>query len=281
MGPLPPSTGNSMAVGPHPHMGIHTVTWLLEGALLHRDSLGSEQVIRPGQLNVMTAGGAVSHAEEPVDGYSGGLHGIQLWVAQPEATRHDAAAFGHHPALPEVDLAHGRASVLIGSVDGVVSPAVHDSSLVGVDLEVRSGAVTVPLDPLFEHCLVVLEGSAVVDGEVVAPGALAYLGLGRDELTVAAGGRARLLVLGGEPFESPVVMWWNFVGRTRQEMVEAVAAWNAGADRFGETGSSMARIPAPVPPWSKGRLGSASADQGAATGADRPRDDEESPTDTV
>jgi redox-sensitive bicupin YhaK (pirin superfamily) len=270
-----------MAVGPHPHMGIHTVTWLLEGALLHRDSLGSEQVIRPGELNVMTAGGAVSHAEEPADGYSGGLHGIQLWVAQPEATRHADAAFEHHPALPEIDLAHGRATVLVGSVDGVVSPAVHDTPLVGVDLEVSAGAVTVPLDPLFEHCLVVLDGSAVVDGEVVAPGALAYLGLGRDELTVATSGSARLLVLGGEPFESPVVMWWNFVGRTRQEMVEAVTAWDAGADRFGETGSSMARIPAPLPPWSKERLESAPADQGAATGADRPRDDEESPTDTV
>jgi len=281
MGPIPASPGYPMAVGPHPHTGIHTVTWLLEGALLHRDSLGSEQVVRPGELNVMTAGGAVSHAEEPVDGYSGGLHGIQLWVAQPEVTRHGEAGFEHHAALPEIDLAHGRASVLVGSVDGVVSPAVHDTPLVGVDLEVRGGAVTVPLEPMFEHCMVVLEGSAVVDGQVVAPGALAYLGLGRDELTVASNGSARLLVLGGEPFESPLVMWWNFVGRSRQEMVEAVTAWNAGADRFGETGSSMARIPAPVPPWSTECPESAPSDQGAATGDDRPRDDEESPTDTV
>jgi hypothetical protein len=115
----------------------------------------------------------------------------------------------------------------------------------------------------------------------VAPGVLAYLGLGRDELTVSTGDRARLLVLGGEPFESPVLMWWNFVGRTRQEMIEAVTAWNTGPGRFGETGSSMGRIPAPVPLWPTEPSVMAPADQGRVTGADRPRSAEESPTDTV
>ncbi len=270
-----------MAVGPHPHMGLHTVTWLLDGALLHRDSLGSEQVIRPGQLNVMTAGIGVSHAEEPIARRPERIHGIQLWVAQPEATRHGPPAFEHHAELPELDLACGRAAVLVGSVDGVVSPAVHHTPLVGVDLEVRAGAVTVPLEPTFEHCLVVLEGSVDVDGHTVAPGALAYLGLGRDELTVATADRARLLALGGVPFEAPVVMWWNFVGRARREMAEAVAEWNDDDGRFGKTRSSMARVPAPLPPWTEDRPPGRQPGHGAATGADRPRAEDESPTDTV
>jgi quercetin 2,3-dioxygenase len=284
VGPVSFSGDNPVAIGPHPHMGLHTVTWLLDGDLVHRDSLGSEQAIRPGQLNVMTAGNAVSHAEEPIDRSSGWLHGIQLWVAQPEATRHGPAAFEHHAVLPELDLAHGKATVLVGRIGDTVSPAVHDTPLVGAQLEVAAGAVTVPLETGFEHCLVVLDGSVDVEGRTVAPGALAYLGLGRDELTVSAGERARLLVLGGEPFESPVLMWWNFVGRTRDEMIEAVSTWNAGPGRFGETGSSMARIPAPVPPWphqENEEMVKAWADQGTVNGADRPRSAEESPTDTV
>jgi hypothetical protein len=141
-------------------------------------------------------------------------------------------------------------TVLVGSVGEITSPAVHDTPLVGADLEIRRGAVTVPLASGFEHCVVVLDGSIDVEGEPVAPGTLAYLGTGRDELTVSTASSARLMVLGGTPFESPVVMWWNFVGRTRDEMTGAVAEWNAGAERFGDTGSTMSRIPAPVPAWS-------------------------------
>jgi redox-sensitive bicupin YhaK (pirin superfamily) len=260
-GPVTGSDETPMAIGPHPHMGLHTVTWLLEGALLHRDSLGSEQVIRPGQLNVMTAGRGVSHAEEPTDGSHHTIHGVQLWVAQPESTRHGPAAFEHHGDLPQLDLPSGRAVVLVGSVDGVTSPAVHHTPLVGIDLEIRSGSATVPLDPTFEHCLVVLSGAVALGGhpgtgarsgagdQSVVPGSLAYLGLGRDELTLGAEGPARVLVLGGEPFESAIQMWWNFVGRTRDEMADAVADWNAASDRFGDTGSAMARIPAPATPW--------------------------------
>jgi redox-sensitive bicupin YhaK (pirin superfamily) len=249
MGPVSADDDNPIGIGPHPHMGLHTVTWLVEGELLHRDSLGSEQTIRAGQLNLMTAGGGVSHAEEPTKHYRAAMHGIQLWVAQPEATRHGGAAFEHHAELPEVDLATGTATVLIGELEGTVSPARTDTELVGVDLRLRKGTATIPLRPRFEHALVVLEGAVEVGGQSVDPGHLAYLGLGGDELTMVTTEEARLLVLGGTPFESPIVMWWNFVGRSRQEMTDATADWNARGQRFGETGSSMARIAAPRPPW--------------------------------
>jgi quercetin 2,3-dioxygenase len=127
MGPADVTEDSGLDVGPHPHMGLQTVTWLLAGEALHHDSLGSEQVIAPGQLNLMTAGGGVAHAEEATGSYSGQLHGIQLWVAQPEATRHGAAAFEHHAELPRVDLGGAEATVLVGELGGVARPARRDS----------------------------------------------------------------------------------------------------------------------------------------------------------
>ena len=142
MGPLPPESPPG-GIGPHPHTGLHTVTWLVEGELLHRDSLGSEQTIRPGQLNLMTAGHGVSHAEEPT-GRHQGLHGVQLWVAQPEATRHERPAFEHHEALPEVAFGAARATVLVGRLAGVASPARRDTDLIGVDLALPTGSAELP-----------------------------------------------------------------------------------------------------------------------------------------
>src|SRR5947209_4908276 len=114
MGPQQVTEAHGPDIGPHPHMGLHTVTWLVDGAVLHRDSLGSEQLIRPGQLNLMTAGHGVVHAEEAVDGYRGTLHGVQLWVAQPAATRDDGAAFEQHAELPVVEQGGAVATVLVG-----------------------------------------------------------------------------------------------------------------------------------------------------------------------
>jgi len=254
MGPLAPDA-TPTGIGPHPHTGLHTVTWLVEGEMLHRDSLGSEQILRPGQLNLMTAGQGVSHAEEPTArGGGGGMHGIQLWVAQPEATRHGPPAFEHHPSLPGVELGSALATVLVGTLDGAASPARRDTDLVGLDVRLRRGAAELPVEPSFEHALVVLEGGVRVDGRPVVPGEGAYAGPGRHQLDLDSTEGARLLVLGGAPFESAVVMWWNFVGRTRQEVAEAGRQWNDGADRFGDTGSPMARIPSPRPPWDPSRL---------------------------
>lgn len=263
MGPHEVTAGSGVDIGPHPHIGLHTVTWLTSGELLHRDSLGSEQTIRPGQLNVMTAGRGVSHAEESVSGWAGEMQGIQLWVAQPEATRHGDPGFEHHAELPVVGLGRATATVLVGSFAGATSAARRDTDLVGVDLDLRRGTTATGLDPTYEHALVVIEGAVAVRGaggagadgtgadgsEPVGPGNLVYLGLGHAELELDAVERTRLLLLGGVPFESKVLMWWNFVARTREEVDEARSAWQADGDRFGETGSHLDRIPAPPTPW--------------------------------
>ncbi len=236
-------------IGPHPHIGLQTVTWLVEGEALHRDSLGSEQVIRPGQLNLMTAGYGVVHAEESTGSSSGRLHGVQLWVAQPEGTRDGAAAFEHHASLPVAEVRGGVATVLVGEWLGVESPARRDTPLLGADLALPGGVSEWPLDPGYEYALLLLDGAVGVDGVGVVPGQLAYLGLGRDAVALDAVGPARALLLGGEPFGSDVVMWWNFVGRTRDEVTEAWRSWQAADDRFGRVSSDLPRIPVGPPPW--------------------------------
>lgn len=253
MGPVPPGDGGGLAIGPHPHIGLQTVTWLHAGEMLHRDSLGSEQVIRPGQLNLMTAGYGVVHAEEPTGAYQGPFEGVQLWVAQPGATRHGHAAFEHHAELPQAELGGGVATVLVGAFAGAASPARRDTDHFGVDLDLRAGRSTLPLEAGHEHALVLTSGAVEVAAHVVEPGHLAYLGAGRDELAVTAVTASRGLLLGGAPFPEAVLMWWNFVARTQAEVVEAQRAWSHGADRFGVVASPLPRIEVGPPPWSSGR----------------------------
>lgn len=240
-----------LGVAPHPHIGLQTVTWLLAGEALHRDSLGTEQVIAPGQLNLMTAGRGVSHSEEGTGRYRGELHGVQLWVAQPSSTRDGAAGFEHHAELPRVELDRALATVLVGELAGAVSPARRDTDHAGVDLDVRPGRSTLPLRPDYEHGLVVLAGACTVDGVRVEPGQLAYLGVGRTELTLSAEGPARALLVGGVPFDEPVLMWWNFVARTREEIIAAHHDWALGAERFGRVDSPLPRIEVDPPPWTR------------------------------
>lgn len=241
MGP----TSGGLDIGPHPHIGLHTVTWLLSGEVLHTDSLGSEQPIRPGQLNLMTAGHGIAHAEE---GRGGPYHGAQLWVAQPEATRHGPPAFAHHAELPRAEVDRATATVLVGTLGGVTSSARADTPLLGAELALRPGPSAVELDPTFEHAVVVLEGRATVAGVDVTPGHLAHLGLGRDELGLEAEEATRLLLLGGEPFEATPLMWWNYVARTPDEVRAAHDDWEAGADRFGTVPSDLGRVPSQAPP---------------------------------
>src|SRR5437588_4829373 len=137
MGPASVTADERVDIGPHPHMGLQTVTWLLAGEFLHHDSLGSEQTIKPGQLNLMTAGNGVAHAEEATRQYAGELHGVQLWVAQPEETRHRAPAFEHHAALPKVELDGGEGTVIVGEMTSATSPARRDTDHVGVELALR------------------------------------------------------------------------------------------------------------------------------------------------
>ncbi len=251
MGPGRVTRTRGLDVGPHPHAGLQTVTWLLAGEVLHRDSLGSEQVIRPGQLNLMTAGGGVSHSEETRGLYEGELHGVQLWVAQPDATRGEPPAFEHRAELPRVDLGHGTATVLVGALSGLVSPARRDTDHVGVDLHLRAGRSTLELVPSHEYAVSVLEGSVAVRGHRLEPGRLGYLGIGSDELTVEATGGARVLLVGGEPFPEEVVMWWNYVARSHDEITAAHRSWTADDGRFGRVASPLGRMGAPDPPWAR------------------------------
>ncbi len=173
----------------------------------------------------------------------------QLWIAQPSATRDGPAAFEHHALLETCDLGAAEVTVLIGELGGVISPARRDTDHVGVDLALRPGTTTVPLRVDYEHALVVLTGAVNVDGLAIEPGRLAYVGIGRGELSLHANAPTRLLLLGGIPFDEPVLMWWNYVARTREEITRAHADWIAAADRFGHVNSSLPRTEAGPPPW--------------------------------
>lgn len=238
-----------MAVGPHPHIGLQTVTWLYAGEVLHTDSIGSEQLIRPGQLNLMSAGRGIAHAEQSPGDTTGTMHGMQFWVAQPDATRHGAPAFEHHTDLPlvEVDGATGR--LMLGSWGDAISPARTDWPMVGVELAVPSGRVVeLPVDPGFEHGLLVPQQAVEVDGVVVPAGQTAYLDPGRSSVRVSVVpgvDGASVFRVGGRPFEAEILMSWNFVGRDRDEIDAASSDWASGDDRFGEVRSSLDRIAAP------------------------------------
>jgi redox-sensitive bicupin YhaK (pirin superfamily) len=253
MGPADVTERSGLDIGAHPHIVLQTVTWLLDGQALHRDSLGSEQVIAPGQLNLMTAGHGVSHSEEATGHYRGELEGIQLWIAQPEGTREGDPAFEHHEELPQVQLDRGVATVLVGELAGTTSPARHDTPLVGADLFLVDGTTAVPVHPDWEYALVVLRGGVGLHDQAVEPGRLAYLGEGRDEIVLEAAGPTRVVLLGGEPLEDRLVMWWNFVGRDREEISTAYASWQEQDDRFGRVRSALPRIPAPPPYWQQTR----------------------------
>ncbi|GAA3713968.1 pirin family protein [Streptomyces tremellae] len=238
-----------MQVPPHPHMGLQTVSWLHEGEVLHRDSLGSLQTIRPRELGLMTSGRAIAHSEESPRDHARLLHGAQLWVALPDAHRHVEPHFEHHAELPAVTAPGLAATVVLGSVDGAASPGTTYSPLMGADLTLAAGAAPrVPVEPDFEYGVLAMAGEAEVDGVTVLPGSMLYLGAGRRELPLRAATDASLMLLGGEPFEEKLLMWWNFVGRTQDEIARAREDWMAG-DRFGEVrGYDGARLPAPALP---------------------------------
>ncbi|MFF8828731.1 pirin family protein [Streptomyces sp. NPDC015131] len=239
-----------MQVPPHPHMGLQTVSWLHEGEVLHRDSTGSLQTVRPRELGLMTSGRAISHSEESPRAHSRHLHGAQLWVALPDAHRHVEPHFQHHAALPHVTAPGLTATVILGELDGARSPGTTYSPLVGADLALTRGTrAHLPLDPDFEYAVLAMSGEAHVDGVPVLPGSMLYLGCGRTSLPLRAESDAGLMLLGGEPFEEEIVMWWNFVGRSHEEIERARADWTTGT-RFGEVhGYAGGRLPAPeLPP---------------------------------
>ena len=245
-----------MRVEPHPHIGLQTVTWPLQGEVRHRDTLGSDVVVRRGTLDLMTSGAGIAHSEYSVGDGPVPLDALQLWVALPDSRRNGPPAFEQHERLPLVTLGDdAEATVVMGSFAGTSSPASVHTPIVGAELRLRTGArVRLPLQPEWEHALVGVTGTAAIHGPAttpvdLGPQQLLYLEPGRDGVEVTATEPTTLFLIGGEPFESDIVMWWNFVGRSHEEIVEAREAWEAGSDRFGHVvGHGPERVPAPPLP---------------------------------
>ncbi|MEZ3161424.1 pirin family protein [Microbacterium sp. BWT-B31] len=256
-----------MRVEPHPHIGLQTVTWPLTGQIRHRDTVGSDTLVRRGVLNLMTSGHGIAHSEYSVGEGPAPLDALQLWIALPESRRHGAPAFERHENLPAVavdalDGQAGHATVVVGQFAGIRSPAQVHTPIVGAELQLAAGSrVRVPLRADWEHALVGIEGEVVIDAErpsalgregpapTLAPPHLLYLGTRRDEVVLSADSDATVFLLGGEPFESEIVMWWNFVARSHDEVVEAREQWEADSPRFGHVvGHGDERVPAPPMP---------------------------------
>ncbi len=229
IGPVSFEPGRGVDVAPHPHIGLQTVTWLLEGELLHKDSLGSHQRIEPGQLNLMTAGAGIAHSEESPEDRSAGMLGVQFWVALPTDAECCEPAFEHHAELPELQADGVRIKVIMGAYDHLVSPARCYSPLLALELaNCKAAAIRLKLDPDFEHAITVMRGSLGLEGETLTPGRLCYLGGRRDALDVDLAPDSCAIVLGGMPFDEPVKIWWNFVAHREQTIHSALADWNVG-----------------------------------------------------
>jgi quercetin 2,3-dioxygenase len=241
-----------MDVPPHPHTGLQTVSWLFIGEIEHRDSSGVHAMVRPGELNLMTGGHGVAHSEVSTPATTT-LHGVQLWVALPDSARDLPRGFEHH--VPEVvALSGGSVRVFLGALAGSTSPVPTHTPLLGAEalLEPRA-ELTLDVDPEFEHGVLVDAGRVLLDGTELARADLGYLSAGPDRLTLAnpSGDPARVVLLGGEPFTEPVLMWWNFVGRTHEEIVGFRADWQSESERFGRVegyGGQVQRLPAPPMP---------------------------------
>lgn len=244
-----------MDVPPHPHTGLQTVSWLFGGEVEHRDSAGVYAAVRPGELNLMTAGAGICHSEVSVD--SGHvLHGVQLWVALPASDRDTGRDFAHYAPAP-VPLPGAEARVFLGDLAGSRSPATTYTPLLGAQLDLDAGAeLDIDVDPAFENGVLCDSGAVHVDGVAVAIADLAYLHPGRSQLHLSNVGErpARVLLLGGTPFDEELVMWWNFVGRSHEDIVNYRRLWEEGADRFGAVhgyGGALARLPAPPLPTAR------------------------------
>jgi redox-sensitive bicupin YhaK (pirin superfamily) len=226
-GPDEVAASGGMSVAPHPHTGLQTVSWLFTGEIEHRDSAGHHAMVRPGELNLMTAGRGISHSEvSPASTTT--LHGAQLWVALPESARHTEPGFEHY--APQTVAGDGwRARVLLGTLLGARAPGTTYSPLLGAELLLEPHArLALDVDPAFEHGVLVDDGVLSVAGQETKHHELTYAPPGSPQLALEAhDDQVRLLLLGGAPFGEPIVMWWNFVGRTHDEVVAFREEWQA------------------------------------------------------
>ncbi|NKE65873.1 pirin family protein [Ramlibacter sp. RBP-2] len=246
-GPAVEVPGVDHDVRPHPHIGLATVTYLFEGAMMHRDSLGTEQLIEPGAINWMTAGRGIVHSERRPPHLMGQRyvnHGLQLWTALPREHEDDEPAFSHTPAsaIPQVAAGDARLRVLVGEAFGARSPVPATSATVYLDVTLPAGARW-SLPVLAEELAVYLvEGDLQVDDEVLVAGTMAVLQPQPAELQAASG--ARLVVIGGAPLDGPRHLWWNFVSSRPERIAQASGDW--AAQRMGRVPGEAEFIPLPA-----------------------------------
>ncbi len=237
-------------VGAHPHIGLQTFTWMMQGEILHRDSLGTEQIIRPGQVNLMTAGHGIAHTEDSVAGQHA-IHAAQLWIALPKEHADTEPSFDHYPDLPRWHEQDMDMTLLIGSYGAQAAPTKSFSPLVGVDLQVvQAGQKNLELQKDFEYGLLPLHGDWKIEGEIFAENDLAYLGCGRTHLLVESPANGRALLVGGAPLKHEVLIWWNFVSHSRAAIMQAQRDWEAdNKSRFADVPGATKRLSPPPIPW--------------------------------
>lgn len=241
----PVSEQDAMSVAAHPHTGLQTASWLFAGEVEHRDSLGSVQVIRPGELNLMTAGSGIAHSELSING-SDSFHGLQLWIALPDQQRKQHPHFEHLTDLPVLKIASSTIRVFAGELLGARSPAKIYSDLVGAEIELTQKLV-IELNPEFEYGVLVAADGIFINGVAVEVGALRYLPVGQSALEIQ--GQGKLVLLGGRPFAERLVMWWNFIGRDHDEIVQMRDQWMNRENGFKEFPDQIGGfIPAPELP---------------------------------
>jgi redox-sensitive bicupin YhaK (pirin superfamily) len=223
-GPDDVAETGGMAVAAHPHTGLQTVSWLFTGEIEHRDSAGNRALVRPGEMNLMTAGRGIAHTEISTPGTTT-LHGAQLWVALPDGKRAIEPGFEHYaPRLLEGD--GWTARVFLGSTLGETSPVTTHTPLLGAEVLLECGTtLTLPVDPSYEHGVLVDSGAITVDDLPLASTELGYVPAGADQIEIRAAAVSRLLLLGGAPLGERIVMWWNFVGRDHTEIEEFRREW--------------------------------------------------------
>ncbi|MBJ8421620.1 pirin family protein [Acinetobacter bereziniae] len=232
-GPVTFPQGDGLDVGPHPHIGLQTFTWMIEGTMMHTDSIGSKQLIRPKQVNLMTAGYGISHTEVAPDTETR-MHAAQLWIALPDDKINMAPQFDHYPVLPVVEKDNIEFTVLVGEFMNTVSPVQVHTELLGIDFFAKEQTKTrIPLNPKFEYGFMALESDAIVNGHDLNSDNMVVLEPGISQIEVELPKGSRLLLIGGEPFESPILLWWNLVGRTQEELKTATEQWINQDARFG------------------------------------------------
>ena len=244
------NSGEGLDVRPHPHIGLATVTYLLEGEILHRDSVGSVQSIRPGEVNWMTAGSGIVHSERTSDenrAKGGKLFGLQTWVALPTQHEETDAGFSHHKAheIPTIEDAGARLTLIAGSSDGLVSPVKTFSDMVYADIALLDGARYQLKAEHVERAIYVVAGAIEVVGQTggFATGELVVFKPGAEIILRARGG-ARLMLLGGEPLPEKRNIYWNFVSSSADRIEQAKADWQA--QRFARVPDESEFIPLPA-----------------------------------